>query len=364
VCGPTSRGLVRLYDDVLGGCANDALSGLDGYSHAILLWHFHDNRQARALAKIAPPRLGGDQRVGVFASRSPHRPTPIGLSVVRVEGLDTNVLLVSGADLIDGTPVLDIKPYVPYADAFPDAVVPSWLSEAVDTAPLVISFSDAAEQSLEQHAGSLRFCSSTAAAKTAICEVLRSELRSAYRRADEVQEPFAFYFDCLDVHVAFDDATRSAVVTAVRYFPWGSGEPPKADADVFRSLLSDAGLPAHVNDARTALVRVSGVLLHVPVPSASPGDNCFIRLDWRSGELAVRLHSPTTSVAASLSVDLLVNSTERGWKAQRCLGLAMRKGPVPSGWLRKGQRLGVDALYDALLARPDLTAADFMGRQS
>ncbi len=104
----------------------DALRGLDGFSHLWLIWEFSENRGAGWSPTVRPPRLGGNARLGVFATRSPFRPNPIGLSCVRLERVELStpdgpVLFVSGADLVDGTPILDIKPYVPYADCHPEA---------------------------------------------------------------------------------------------------------------------------------------------------------------------------------------------------------------------------------------------------
>jgi tRNA-Thr(GGU) m(6)t(6)A37 methyltransferase TsaA len=104
----------------------EALRGLDGFSHLWLIWEFSENNRAGWSPTVRPPRLGGNRRLGVFATRSPFRPNPIGLSCVRLERValstpDGPVLYVSGADLVDGTPILDIKPYVPYADCHPEA---------------------------------------------------------------------------------------------------------------------------------------------------------------------------------------------------------------------------------------------------
>ena len=99
----------------------EALEGLEGVSHLWLLFVFHAAGHGSKHLRVRPPRLGGNQRIGVFASRAPHRPNPIGQSVVRLEGIVDGRLLLSGVDLLDGTPVLDIKPYVPYADAIGDA---------------------------------------------------------------------------------------------------------------------------------------------------------------------------------------------------------------------------------------------------
>lgn len=110
----------------------EALEGLEQVSHVWLLFSFHavaaDNPQAPRL-RVRPPRLGGNDLLGVFATRSTHRPNGIGQSVVRLEKVEGTSLWVSGVDLLDGTPILDIKPYVPYADAITDA------SNAIAPAP-------------------------------------------------------------------------------------------------------------------------------------------------------------------------------------------------------------------------------------
>ena len=101
-----------------------ALKGIEGFSHLWLIWEFSEAKRSTWSPTVRPPRLGGNERVGVFASRSPFRPNPIGLSCVKLESVDfENMrLVVSGADLMDGTPIFDIKPYIPYADSHPDAV--------------------------------------------------------------------------------------------------------------------------------------------------------------------------------------------------------------------------------------------------
>ena len=104
----------------------EALRGLEGFSHLWLVWVFHQAAGRPWSPTVRPPRLGGNRRLGVFATRSPFRPNPIGLSSVALEEIRRTpdlgpVLLVRGADLVDGTPILDIKPYLPYADCRPDA---------------------------------------------------------------------------------------------------------------------------------------------------------------------------------------------------------------------------------------------------
>lgn len=104
----------------------DALRGMDGFSHLWLIWGFSENRREDWSPTVRPPRLGGNRRLGVFATRSPFRPNPLGLSCVKLEGIELQtprgpVLHVSGADLMNGTPIYDIKPYIPYADCRPEA---------------------------------------------------------------------------------------------------------------------------------------------------------------------------------------------------------------------------------------------------
>lgn len=104
----------------------DALRGIEGFSHLWLLWDFSEAHRDTWSPTVRPPRLGGNQRVGVFATRSPYRPNSIGLTAVRLDevvlkGKDTPYLVVTGADLLSGTPIWDIKPYLPQTDSIPDA---------------------------------------------------------------------------------------------------------------------------------------------------------------------------------------------------------------------------------------------------
>ncbi len=104
----------------------EALRGLDEYSHLWLLWQFSECVGKEWTPTVRPPRLGGNKRMGVFATRSPFRPNPIGLSCVKLLGIEKTekygcVIRISGADLLDGTPIYDIKPYLPYVDSHPEA---------------------------------------------------------------------------------------------------------------------------------------------------------------------------------------------------------------------------------------------------
>ena len=104
----------------------EALRGIEDFSHLWLIWEFSEAKRENWSPTVRPPRLGGNKRMGVFATRSPFRPNAIGLSSVRLIGIEHtesegDVLIVSGADLLDGTPIFDIKPYLPFTDSHPDA---------------------------------------------------------------------------------------------------------------------------------------------------------------------------------------------------------------------------------------------------
>ncbi len=125
-----------------------AFRGLEGFSHLWLIWEFSQARREGWSPTVRPPRLGGNKRLGVFATRSPFRPNPLGLSCVRLlevrqDREQGTVLVVSGADLLDGTPIYDIKPYLPYADCKPEAVGgfaarPKGADLAVDCSPALL----------------------------------------------------------------------------------------------------------------------------------------------------------------------------------------------------------------------------------
>ena len=122
--------LVAPYDQA------DAILGLEEVSHIWVIFLFHATLESTPRLKVRPPRLGGNQSIGVFASRATHRPNGIGQSAVRLERAEPGRLWVSGIDLLDGTPVLDIKPYVPYADSLPSAY-----NNIADSAPTLIGVS-------------------------------------------------------------------------------------------------------------------------------------------------------------------------------------------------------------------------------
>ncbi|KAM5553994.1 hypothetical protein ABKV19_025964 [Rosa sericea] len=136
-----------------------SLEGLGDYTHCWVIYVFHLNTNLEKLwkdpakskfkAKVRVPRLKGE-RMGVFATRSPHRPCPIGLTVAKVEAVKGNILLLSGVDLVDGTPVLDVKPYLPYCDSIQEAGVPKWLTVDRSFSVASISFSEGFTSTLAQ----------------------------------------------------------------------------------------------------------------------------------------------------------------------------------------------------------------------
>lgn len=141
---PEAWGRLRLRADLQ---PEESLQGLEGFSHIWLLWLFHQNKSARFHAKVHPPRLGGEKR-GVFATRSPHRPNPIGLSLVELVQIEKDGLIVAGLDLVDGTPILDIKPYLPHIESRPDARM-GWPAEVIHSR-IDVLFTEPAAQQLQK----------------------------------------------------------------------------------------------------------------------------------------------------------------------------------------------------------------------
>ena len=145
---PRQSGLIDLPGEIVFRPAfrsPDAVRGLEGFDRIWLIWEFSDNPDAKTFqATVRPPRLGGNTSLGVFATRSPFRPNRLGLSCVELVRIDPEgpVLHVKGADLMDGTPIYDIKPYVPYADAFPEAR--GGFTDTAAWEPLQVDFSPAA----------------------------------------------------------------------------------------------------------------------------------------------------------------------------------------------------------------------------
>lgn len=113
----------------------DALKGIDGFSHVIILYwiHLRDNEKERSVLQVIPRRHTKNVKVGVFACRSPSRPNPIGLCIVKLMKVEDCVLTVKGLDAFEGSPIIDIKPYIPRADSIPNACVPEWTGRGPPT---------------------------------------------------------------------------------------------------------------------------------------------------------------------------------------------------------------------------------------
>ncbi|KAE9140635.1 hypothetical protein PF010_g81 [Phytophthora fragariae] len=196
-----------------------SLECLEQFSHLWVLFVFHENTnlakgapKTTFPAKIAPPRLGG-KKVGLFSTRTPHRPNSIGLSVVKIEAIHDRCIEISGHDLVNGTPVLDVKPYVP-ADYIPGYVVPDWVAAETDVVHRPVEFTPEATASLTElvDAKLSSFYSNVDDLKTAIEQMLVLDIRSVHQgrgqaaetqqfqcRFDNVQIDFTTLEDCIRV---------------------------------------------------------------------------------------------------------------------------------------------------------------------
>ncbi len=190
----------------------EAVRGLDAYSHLWVIFHLHAITAESTSLTVRPPRLGGNARVGVFATRATYRPNRIGLSAVRLVGVnatDAGVQLeIRGHDLLNGTPVLDIKPYVAYTDAIPDAVC-GFADEAPPTR-LEVVWSDAA----------LAQCAAASAASgldfhALITALLCTDPRPAYRGGSEDGRRYGFRLDRYDVRAVITGHMAQVVEIAV-----------------------------------------------------------------------------------------------------------------------------------------------------
>lgn len=167
---PAAEGRVEFLPEF---AAPEFTRGLEAFSHVWLITGFHGNPPWSGSAVVRPPRLGGNERVGVFASRSPNRPNGLGLSLVRILGIAAGVVRVAGVDAIDGTPVYDLKPYLPWCEAEPAAAA-DWAQAAPPVRPaeaVVIA---------PEFAGQLG-----AATTELVRQVLRLELQPAYQVAGD-----------------------------------------------------------------------------------------------------------------------------------------------------------------------------------
>lgn len=209
-----------------------AIQGLESFSHLWILFLFHEHGGKKWKPSIRPPRLGGHRKVGVLASRSPHRPNPIGMSAVKISKIEKVEALVpdhkesrkghkahqihitvEGIDLIDGTPVIDIKPYIPYADAIAEAH-PGWADEMIPRHP--VQFSESALSFLEQTAPQ--------GLKEIIVQVIEIDPRPAYMQrkcpiSSQNSQGLKYGIEIWDHEVKYEVRNQGFLITAIYNVP-------------------------------------------------------------------------------------------------------------------------------------------------
>lgn len=184
----------------------DSLRGLEGYTHIWLIWGFSENIREGWSPMVRPPRLGGNQKMGVFATRSPFRPNPLGLSCVKLQSINLEnpsspTLTLTGADMMNGTPVYDIKPYLPYTDFLPDAV--GGFAHGAPALPLQVEFPDALLHQVP------------AEKQATLLQVLAADPRPAYQENPE--RVYGFGYAGMDIRFRVKDGVLT-VVEIVKYF--------------------------------------------------------------------------------------------------------------------------------------------------
>lgn len=180
----------------------EAFRGLEGYSHIWIIWQFSETGREAWSPTVRPPRLGGNKRMGVFATRSPFRPNPIAMSAVKLEKIDFDcpnapILTVSGADLMNGTPILDIKPYLPYSDAYPEARSGFALQEKEGI--LSVEFPQSLQEKIPPEK------------RQSLTEILSQDPRPAYKEDSDREYTMAFG----ELQVSFKVEGGAAIVTKI-----------------------------------------------------------------------------------------------------------------------------------------------------
>lgn len=204
---PSARARVRL-----SGAANclESVREIEQFSHVWLLFLFDQNLQAGWKPTVRPPRLGGNDRIGVFASRATFRPNGIGMSAIELKGVTQDkgqtYLELGSVDLVDGTPIIDIKPYIPYSDSIPNA---AGGFAAEEPATLEVNFSQQAQQKLNQHPNGRHMIA-------VIKEVLAQDPRPAYKKGKP--DPKEYAVNLFDLNVKFTVSDNLITVTAIESF--------------------------------------------------------------------------------------------------------------------------------------------------
>jgi tRNA (adenine37-N6)-methyltransferase len=200
-----ARACLKIPHSYDGQSLRHSFDGLEEFSHVWVIFLFHDLGQTAWKAKIRPPRLGGAKKTGVFSTRSPHRPNPIGISVVKLDRIEITsketLLFVEGGDFLQGTPVLDVKPYLPYADAYPRAKA-SWTAKKKEK--LLVRFSKQANEACKKTDPKRNL-------KKLIQETIALDPRPAFQNENA---DYAFRLDEFDVHWSVQG--RQAVVDRLR----------------------------------------------------------------------------------------------------------------------------------------------------
>ncbi|CAK4625114.1 hypothetical protein LEN26_013752 [Aphanomyces euteiches] len=217
---PGSKARIELKSSI----SPTALECLDQFSHMWVLFVFHENTNLAKVsthkiatypAKIAPPRLGG-KKVGLFSTRTPHRPNSIGLTVVKVDAVSGRFVDISGHDLVDGTPVLDVKPYVPY-DQVNSLVCPEWVAEKHDIVARPVIFTDEALAQLELAMPSMRFYSNSRELRETIEQILVLDIRSVHQKRGQASDAqFSFRIDNLRVEFVTLESSIQVTQCAVQ----------------------------------------------------------------------------------------------------------------------------------------------------
>ncbi|WP_158781721.1 tRNA (N6-threonylcarbamoyladenosine(37)-N6)-methyltransferase TrmO [Pantoea sp. BAV 3049] len=187
----------------------EAVRGLEAFSHLWLLFVFHQTMEGGWRPTVRPPRLGGNARMGVFATRSTFRPNPVGMSLVELIGIRTEqggvILELGSLDLVDGTPVVDIKPYLPFAESLPHAQ--AGFAQEAPAADMPVTFSAHAQQQIARQQPKYPHL------ERFICQVLAQDPRPAYRKGEEPGREYAAWL--LDFNVRWCVNATGTLVTAV-----------------------------------------------------------------------------------------------------------------------------------------------------
>ena len=192
-----------------------SLKGLEDFSHLWVLFVFHSDRYTKSKPLVWPPRLGGKKKMGVFATRSPNRPNPIGLSAVVLDSIthSKNEILIhiTGGDFLDGTPVLDIKPYIAFADSIPDATS-TWVAPIEDV--MAVSWTEAALGGLEE--SHIEPGADTEKLKQLINQTIALDPRPAHERHKDGQTDQQWHMRLYDLNVSWGVINSTAVITQVK----------------------------------------------------------------------------------------------------------------------------------------------------